>query len=98
MSIRWCVLLWARPGRQDALAAYEDQVTGLLPDHGGRVLSRVRGDGGHGHPVEVHVVEFSSRAGLDSYLADPRRAALADDREAAVERTQLFPVDLVDSR
>ena len=32
------VTLWARPGAEDALIAYEDRVLSLVPGHGGRVL------------------------------------------------------------
>ena len=40
MSLTLCVLLWARPGADDALVAYEDQALALVPGHGGRVLQR----------------------------------------------------------
>ena len=36
MSRTLCVLLWAQPGAQAALTAYEDRVLRLVPDHGGR--------------------------------------------------------------
>ena len=32
-----CVLLWARPGADDALTAYEDRVLALVSEHGGRI-------------------------------------------------------------
>ena len=35
-----CVLLWARPGMEAALSAYEDKVLRLVAEHGGRVLER----------------------------------------------------------
>ena len=95
MTVRLCVLLWARPGCEAALASYEDHVLLLMGDHGGRVLQRARGDGSGDAPLEVQVVEFGSQPDLDSYLADPRRTALAQDREAAVARTEVFTVDLV---
>jgi uncharacterized protein (DUF1330 family) len=95
VSVRRCVLLWARPGREAALAAYEDQVLARLGEHGGRVLARLRGDGAGAAPLEVQVIEFDSQAQLDAYLDDPRRTTLADQRDAAVARTEVFPVDLV---
>ena len=45
MSLTLCVLLWARSGATIALAAYEDQMLGLVPEHGGQVLQRARGSG-----------------------------------------------------
>jgi hypothetical protein len=89
MSITLGVLLWAQPGLEDALSDYEDEVLGLLDDHDGRVVSRLRltDDGG---PTELQVIEFGSSAGFDSYLADPRRAARADERDRVIARTELL--------
>lgn len=105
-AVRLCVLLWARPGRRAALARHEDEVLQVLARHGGRVLTRLRTTDGDGEgpgasttdpgapPDEVHVVELPSPAALDAYLADPARAALADDRDAVLERSLTFPVDV----
>ena len=95
MSLTLCVLLWARPGAADALAAYEDQVLALVPGHGGRVLQRARGSGEGGQPLEIQFLEFPSAAALDRYMADGRRTALATVRDRAVARTQVINVDLV---
>jgi len=55
-----------------AFQEYESRVLPLLDRHGGRLERRVRsGDG----QVEVHLVSFDSRAGYESYLADPDRTA-----------------------
>jgi uncharacterized protein (DUF1330 family) len=91
-SIELCCLLRARPGAEKAMAAYETKVTALVPAHGGELLSRVIGDGADGHPHEVHVYRFPGRAALDAYMADPRRLALAEERDRTVESTVLFPV------
>jgi uncharacterized protein (DUF1330 family) len=114
-----CVLLWARPGEQAALAAYEDRVLRLVPDHGGRVVLRARnsgvlrarnggvlraqvsgvlragGAGADGQPAEIQFFEFPSEAALDAYTTDPRRTALAADRDRAVARTEIIDVELV---
>ncbi len=90
-----CVLLWATPGREAALVTYEDTVLAIVAEHGGRVLQRVRGDGSDGQPFEVQLIAFSSQAGYDSYLTDDRRSALAAERDAAVERTEVIRVTLV---
>ena len=91
-AVTLCCLLWAHPGREDALSAYEDRVLAFVADHRGEVLERVCGDGGAGHPLEVQVIRFAEQAALDGYLADPRRLALAGERDDAVARTELFPV------
>ena len=106
-----CVLLWAHPGEQAALAAYEDRVLRLVPDHGGRVVLRAQasevlraqasgvqpagGAGADGLPAEIQCFEFPSEAALDAYLGDPRRTALAADRDRAVYRTEIIDVELV---
>ena len=91
-SLLLCCLLWAVPGRADALSAYEDSVLAFLPEHGGAVTQRMRGTGTEGSPDEVQVFRFDSEAAVDAYLADPRRLALSDERDRVVARTELFPV------
>ncbi|MCH5670722.1 hypothetical protein [Streptomyces gilvus] len=96
MSVRLCCLLWARPGAAGALAAYEDKVLALLGEHDGRLLQRARTDGAEDRPDEIQLIEFASQAGYDGFMADERRTALAAERDAAVARTDLYPVDLVE--
>ena len=95
LSRTLCVLLWAQPGAQAALTAYEDRVLRLVPEHGGRVLQRGRGGGADGQPAEIQFLDFPSAAALDAYLGDPRRTALAADRDRAVARTEIIDVELV---
>jgi uncharacterized protein (DUF1330 family) len=90
-----CVLLWAKLGKETALSAYEDQVLGLLADHGGRVLQRgsvIPGGGNGERPAEVQFLEFPSQESLDAYMNDSRRLALAADRDAAIARTDVLRV------
>jgi uncharacterized protein (DUF1330 family) len=93
--IRLCVLLWARRDADAALVDYEDRVLELMADHGVRVLQRARTDGANGAPLEIQILEYPTQAALDGYLADERRAALANDRDAAIARTEILPVELV---
>ncbi|HEX6448526.1 MAG TPA: DUF1330 domain-containing protein [Trebonia sp.] len=92
-----CCLLWARPGMEAALSAYEDKVLHLVAEHGGRVLQRgavvpdARHDGPE-PPTEVQFLEMPSEASLDAYVNDPRRLAMANERDAAMARTDLFRV------
>lgn len=95
MAVTLCVLLWAKPGAKDALAAYEDQVLRLVPEHGGAVLRRARSSGEAGQPLEIQFLEFPSPEALESYLADERRTALAVVRDQAIARTQVINVELV---
>ena len=95
MAVTLCVLLWAWTGREHELGVYEDRVLALLPEHGARVMQRVRPVGPAGEPTEVHLLEFPDEAALDAYLADPRRTALAHERDEAIDRTEILRVDVV---
>jgi uncharacterized protein (DUF1330 family) len=94
-EVALCVLLWARPGEEAELIAYEDEVLALLADHGAELLQRVRSDGGDEQPLEVQILRFPSQEALDRYLADDRRVALADQRDRAIARTEILPVALI---
>jgi hypothetical protein len=95
MSVTLCVLLWAQPGADDALIAYEDRVLYFVPDHGATVLHRARGSGADGQPLEIQLLQFPSTAALSNYMTDSRRLALADDRDRAIARTEVINVDLI---
>jgi uncharacterized protein (DUF1330 family) len=97
VSLTLCVLLWPRPGQDEALVAYEDEVLALLADHDGRVVHRARTVDTprlDDEPLEVQLLEFADEASLDRFMADERRVALADQRDRAIERTQVLRVDL----
>ena len=95
MALTLCCLLWARPGKDDALVAYEDKVLTLLDEHDGKLLSRVRSDGQDGHALEIQLFEFPSDVELDGYLGDSRRAAMSAERDSAILRTELIRVEPV---
>ena len=87
-----CCLLWAKPGLEGDLVAYEDRVLALMPDYGVEVIERMRSDRGPEHPVEVQLYRVPNQALLDAYLADPRRLELTAERDRVVARTVLFRV------
>lgn len=89
-----CCLLWAHPGQEAGLTAYEDRVLALVPDHGGAVLQRAISDGANGRPNEVQLYRFASQVALDHYVSDPRRLALTEERDRVIARTEVFPVTL----
>ncbi len=90
VAVTMCVLLWAHTGREADLGRYEDQVLALLAEHSGRVVQRVRVEGGDGEPAEVQILQFASDAALEGYMNDPRRTALAGQRDAAIARTDVL--------
>ena len=90
-----CVLLWARPGAEAGLVAYEDQVLGIASGYGSRVLQRARSNGADGQPLEVQFLEFPSARAVEEFMADRRRQSLADERERVIARTEVIDVQLV---
>lgn len=98
MAVTLCALLWARPGAEDGLIAYEDQVLGIATRHGGRVLHRARSSGADGRPLEIQLLEFPSAQALDAFMTDPRRQALAGERDRVIARTEVIEVELVPPR
>lgn len=95
MKQRFYVLLWAHPGMDEALIAYEDSVLGWVSEHHGRVLQRARSDGADGRPLEIQLFEWASQSAMDGFMADPRRTALAGDRDRAIARTEIVPVQFI---
>lgn len=75
------------------MTKYEDEVLAFVPEYGGVVLQRATTDGEDGRPHEIQFFRFGDQADLDGYLGDPRRLALADERDRVVARTELFPVN-----
>ena len=92
------VLLWAHEGRREDLADHEVAVLALLPEHGGRLVTRVRRDDESAGPDEVQLIEFTDDDALASYLADPRRTARTTQRDAAIARTDITRVVKVTPR
>jgi uncharacterized protein (DUF1330 family) len=93
--LQLCVLLWAVPGREADLIAYEDTVLALMPRHGGRVVSRVRRLEGEDGPLEVQLIDLPDEAALESYRTDPARVALAETHRSVIERTEVIRVTTV---
>jgi hypothetical protein len=68
---------------------YEDAVLGLLDRHGGLVERRMRSTDS---AIEIHIIRFRSRAGLESFMVDPDRLRLRDDVGRAAPITTVFEV------
>ena len=90
-----CVLLWARPGAESGLIAYEGRVLDIASGYGGRVLQRARSEGGDGQPLEIQLLEFPTAQAVAEFMADGRRQALAGERDRVVARTEVIDVQLV---
>jgi uncharacterized protein (DUF1330 family) len=95
MTIELCVLLWASEGCEADLVEYEDTVLALIPQHGGRVASRVRRLHHDEGPFEVQLIHFADQDAVISYMDDPVRQALADVHRRVIARTDVIPVEIV---
>ena len=94
-AVTLCVLLWARPGTEAGLIAYEDQVLGIAAGYHGQVLQRARSNGADGQPLEVQLLEFPSAQAVTEFMADGRRQLLAAERDRVIARTEIIDVQLV---
>jgi uncharacterized protein (DUF1330 family) len=83
-------ILWANPGEEALLVAYEDAVLQLIPKHGGRVIERVRAEQPSDGPYEVQTIELPDDEALAAYMVDPARLALADQHARAIARTEVL--------
>jgi hypothetical protein len=95
VSVTLCVLLWAQPGAEAGLIAYEDTVLRIASSHQGRVRQRVRSSGTGGQPLEIQLLEFPSADTLDAFMTDERRLALADERDRVISKTEVIEVEVV---
>lgn len=90
-----CVLLWARPGAESGLIAYEDEVLAIAAGYGGRVRQRARSGGAAGQPLEIQLLEFPSARALEEFMTDGRRQSLAGQRDRVIAKTEVIDVQLV---
>jgi hypothetical protein len=77
------------PGSAAAGQQYEDAVLGLLDRHGGSVERRMRS---MDSATEVHIIRFRSRAGYESFMADPDRLDSRDKIGDAAPTTRVLEV------
>ncbi len=69
---------------------YESRVLPLLARHDGLLERRLRSTDAQ---TEVHVVSFGSRAGYESYMADPERTAQRGALDGIELRQRIVEVD-----
>lgn len=98
VTLTFYVFSVAAPGMEQALTAYEDVVLTLVNEHDGKIVHRARTDGAEGRPLEIQLFEWASQEAMDRYMSDPRRTALAADRDQAIARTEIVPVQIVSDR
>jgi uncharacterized protein (DUF1330 family) len=72
--------------------AFERAAVAIMRDHGGALARTVVADASPDAPTlrEIHIVRFPDAAAYAAYRADPRLAALADERAATVAATEII--------
>jgi hypothetical protein len=75
-----------------AFQDYESHVLPLLARHDGTLERRLRSTDAQ---TEMHIVSFGSRAGYESYMADPQRKAERGQLEGIELRQRIVEVDEV---
>jgi len=88
-----CVLLWAHDGQEDLFAEYEDAALKIAVAHGGQVVSRLRRIDSPESPFEVQILRFPSQVTFQTFMDDPLRLAMSEQRDRAVAKTEVIRVD-----
>jgi hypothetical protein len=89
MTLLLAAIVEMVPGQAPAGQRYEDAVLALLPRHGGVLERRTRSTDG---TSEVHLIRFTGRAGYESFMADPDRAARRAEAGDAAPTTRVIEV------
>lgn len=95
MTLVLTAQLWPHPGQEQLLIDYENTVLALIPQHGGRVIARVRRADDSEGAFETQIIEFPNQDALAAYMVDPVRVALADTHARAIARTEVTRVEVV---
>jgi uncharacterized protein (DUF1330 family) len=89
-------LIFIKPGCEQQFHAFEDKVLPLLKSHGGELVYRIRPpksafiENSQPLPYEIHIVTFTSKAGFQTFAADPQRLAALEMKNNSVEKIILI--------
>ncbi|GAB3316674.1 hypothetical protein GCM10027299_07210 [Larkinella ripae] len=89
-------ILFIKPGQETVFHTFEDHVLPLLQNHNGELLYRVRPPEASvvattlGHPYEIHLVTFATRADFEAYRDDPQRLHYLELKNQSIERVLLI--------
>ena len=89
-EMRLLVLLYAHPGREAALRAFEDRALAVLKDYGSverHHSPAVLGAAPDVVPDEVHLLDFDDEGGFEHYRNDPRTQALIPERASSIRES-----------
>jgi len=94
--IYYTQLIFIKPGSEAVFHSFEDKVLPLLSEFNGELIYRIRPDkksiieNSRELPYEIHLVTFNSRADFLQYKNSPKRLALIDVKNNAVEKAVLI--------
>ena len=89
-------IVFVNPGQETVFHAFEDQVLPLLQHHKGELIYRVRPPESSviattmGHPYEIHLVTFPTKADFEAYRDDPQRRQYMDLKNQSIDRALLI--------
>ena len=82
--------LWVNEGRFSEFETFETRAFDIMARHGVKVVSVKQNRGAQsGEPHETHVLDFPSMEAFEAYRTDPELLALAEMREACIEKTEI---------
>ena len=90
--IQILVLIYVGERGLDGVQQYESQVIPILREYGGTLMTvfNPQQSSEVSRPDEVHLLEFPTECALNAYRTDPRVAALAEERNSVISKTELY--------
>jgi uncharacterized protein (DUF1330 family) len=93
-SLEIVASLWIHPDRVAEFEAYEKKAARIMQRHEGAIQKVIRvtnaNSPSNAQPFEVHVLSFPSLEAFQAYRSDSELAALAEERNAAISRTEVL--------
>lgn len=89
-------LIFVKEGQEALFHTFEEHVLPLLQAYRGELVFRIRPPESsiltttQGHPYEIHLVSFPSRADFESYRDDPQRLQYMTLKEQSVDHIVLI--------
>jgi uncharacterized protein (DUF1330 family) len=94
------VHLYGKTGVAGEFKDYESKALNIFRRHGGDVIVAyrpVRQSGAENVPDEIQILRIADQATLERFMKDPERVSMAAERDAVIQRTDLYLSDaLVD--
>ena len=87
------VNLFGRNGTREEFEEYENKALKIFRRYGGEIIIAyipVRNSETDDIPNEIHVLKIENRERFETYLKDPDRLKMAEERNSVIKRTDIF--------